>query len=136
MIEIRQRAPCGLGFRPRHRLARNHHGNSGFEPGSSPVILQIPGRIEHGGLRSHGGMGAFLQLMVRIAQRSAGKPELGHVIFDSPLVFIGIRVNQVESDVPPAELLGDAAQLRRVLIGGRTIGAREEKNLNVPGQKP
>ena len=64
------------------------------------------------------------------------EPELGHVILDSPLVFIGIGINQVERHMSPAELLSDAAQLRCILIGSRAVGAREQKNLHVSGPKP
>src|ERR1700733_12492686 len=116
MVEILERATDRLRFRMRNRFPQHHSGDSCLEFSRARAILQNPGSIEHCGFGSYRRMSAFLQLAIRIAQRSAGEPELGHVILDSALVFIWIGVNKIKSDVTPLKLLRDAAQLRRIRI--------------------
>lgn len=98
------------------------------------MVFQISGGIEDGGFGRDAGVGAIFKGVVGIAQRGAGKSELGHVFFDGAFVFVGIGIHKIKSDVAALEFFRDAGQFRGIAIGDGAIGADENEDLHFGGE--
>ena len=100
------------------------------EPIVDPAVIHDPSADDDRDFGGDGRAGELHERLLRIAHRVERTlvGVRGHVLADRPRILRRVRIDQPEHDALRSERIGDAADLRRIAIGDRAVGAGEEED--------